>query len=348
MGEEQRMILDMLAQGKISVIEAERLLDALREPGGAPGRTRGASTDQPTFVDRINKVAVEMGEAGQELPQRLSGLIDSLVGLASRFGYSAEQVFEGITSSVEEISKVDLSTTNGSVRLRGWDGTGYRVIARAQVKGVADRERAQAAMAEGLRVSVKDGTLGIDCIDKALLSSLSVDAAVPSRGKYDVLVNSRNGSVTVDGVEARTVEARSMNGRITLERLQAEAVDASTKNGSIYASGELGNATIETANGSISASLNYEHDGSLKMSTGNGSIKVEIPKSPAVQYTVNAGAVNGAVKVDIDDAGTVKSESPHTGARRQASVTVPGPEGSDKSVDVEARAVNGSITVVTA
>lgn len=346
MGDEQKMILDMLAQGKISVDEAERLLEALREPSAAPGGPRGA--DQRTFVNRINKVAAEMGEAGQELPSRLSGLIDSIVGLASRIGYNAEQAFEGIVSSVEEISKVDLSTTNGSVKLRGWDRPGYRVIARAQVKGVSDRECAQAVMAEGLRVSVKNGVLGLDCIDKSLLSSLSVDAAVPSRGRYDIIVNSRNGSVTVDGVEGRTVEAKSLNGRITLERLQAESVNASTKNGSVYASGELGDAVIETANGSISASLNYENDGSLKMTTGNGGIKVEIPKSPAVQYTVNAGAVNGAVKLDVDDTGAVESEPAHPGHRRHASVTVPGPAGSGKNVDVEARAVNGSITVVTA
>lgn len=346
MGDERKMVLDMLAQGKISVDQAEQLLQALGESDAASRRWRGPN-DQRGFVDRINRVAAEMGEAGQELPSRLSGLLDSIVGLATRFSCNAERVFEGLTSSADEIRKVDISTTNGSVKLRGWDGPGYRVAVRAQIKGEADRERAEATLSEGLRVSVKDGTLGLDCIDKSLLSSLSVDAAVPRRGKYDILMNSRNGSVTVDGVEGGSVEARSMNGRITLDRLQADTVHASTKNGSIQASGELGRATIETANGSISASLNYENDGSLKMTTGNGSIKVEIPKNPAVQYTVSAGAVNGAVRVDVDDAGTVENEPARPGHRRQASVTVSGPEGTSKSVEVEAQAINGSITVVT-
>ena len=280
MGDERKMVLDMLAQGKISVDQAEQLLQALGESDAASRRSR-VPNDQRGFVDRINRVAAEMGEAGQELPSRLSGLLDSIVGLATRFSCNAERVFEGLMSSADEIRKVDISTTNGSVKLRGWDGPGYRVAVRAQIKGEADRERAEATLSEGLRVSVKDGTLGLDCIDKSLLSSLSVDAAVPRRGKYDILMNSRNGSVTVDGVEGgrgSEVDERAHNP-IDCRQILC----ASTKNGSVQASGELGRATIKTANGSISASLNYENDGSLKMTTGNGSIKVEIPKNPAVQ-----------------------------------------------------------------
>ena len=52
---------------------------------GSEGRRGGRAFDQRLIADRIAKVAAEMGEAGQELPMRLSNLLDSLVNLASRF-----------------------------------------------------------------------------------------------------------------------------------------------------------------------------------------------------------------------------------------------------------------------
>ncbi|NLM64800.1 MAG: DUF4097 family beta strand repeat protein [Firmicutes bacterium] len=379
MREERKMILDMLAKGKISVEQAEALLEALNGPRndgaagagyahgargsdrafeetaaagrghmhGSEGRRGGRAFDQRLIADRIAKVAAEMGEAGQELPMRLSSLLDSLVNLASRFGYNAEVTLEGLVEQDREIRRIDLSTTNGSIKLRGGDGQGYRVRAKAQVKGVESRAEAQSILEEGLNLVLEDGTLSLDCADKSILSSLSVDVVVPKSGRYDVMLSSRNGSIAVEGLQLGSMEARSANGRITMERVQADSIRSATKNGSLQVSGDLGDASLETANGSIMASLHYEKDGSVRLSTGNGSIRLEIPKSPSVEYTVSAGVVNGTLRMEVDDAGATEERSARPGHVRRAAVTVPGPVGGDTRVDVDAQAMNGSITVIT-
>ena len=90
MSEERKIILDLLAEGRITADEAEQLLDALDEADpydlsdsgqvdqvdqgdlGDLGDQLGARADAIAgdLSDRLSKAVSEMAEAGQELPAR--------------------------------------------------------------------------------------------------------------------------------------------------------------------------------------------------------------------------------------------------------------------------------------
>jgi uncharacterized protein (DUF433 family) len=60
MSEERRRILQMVAEGKVSVPEAEQLLAAVESPGGAAGETGSGPRRKPKYL----RVVVEPIETG--------------------------------------------------------------------------------------------------------------------------------------------------------------------------------------------------------------------------------------------------------------------------------------------
>jgi hypothetical protein len=65
MSEQSRRILDMLAQGRVSVDEAERLLAALSESGKATGQASDAPSDQVKRTPKYLRVLVDDMEDGK-------------------------------------------------------------------------------------------------------------------------------------------------------------------------------------------------------------------------------------------------------------------------------------------
>ena len=194
------MILDMLAKGKISVEQAEALLEALNGHGttarlapGMPtglaaptGLSRGRQREEATCtVPRAGEAdarstSASSPTASPKWRRRWRGRAgashasfepsDSLVNLASRFGYNAEVTLEGLVEQDREIRRIDLSTTNGSIKLRGGDAKAQSQSQSAGEGGGEPRE-AQSILEEGLNLALEDGTLSLDCADKSILSS---------------------------------------------------------------------------------------------------------------------------------------------------------------------------------
>ena len=170
MSEERKIILNLLAEGKITAREAEQLMEALDESDpydlgdsgpvrqvdqvdqvdrGDLGDRRDARADviADDLSERLSKAVSEMAEAGQELPDRLARMLGSMFGsLGWSFGpagVQAERVFESEMPADCAISAVDFATSNGSVKLTGWDRQGYKLVARAMMYTAEEVEAKQ-------------------------------------------------------------------------------------------------------------------------------------------------------------------------------------------------------------
>lgn len=381
MSEERRIILNLLAEGKITADEAEQLLDALDETdlydlGSFDEAGSGDSGDQcdeerlddlsdlgerlgaqaevmaDDLSERLSKAVSEMAEAGQELPDRLGRMFGSMFG---SFGWSpgyvgvrAERTFESEMPADCRISAIDLATRSGSIKLAGWDRPGYKVVARAKVRGADSQAEAERKLASSLRLLLDGGVMRVDCTDQAIRDSLSIEAYVPGASTYDIKVNTRNGSARVESLNSRSMEVRSSNGRVALEDTNAQNTIASARNGSLSARGDLGDAGLDTANGSISVTLSYESAGKIRVNTANGSVRLYVPREARVAYEIDAQTVNGSVKNSLDGAHRITRE---TGARRGGHrglsvITCPDNAASSPPVvAVDARALNGSVSV---
>ncbi len=365
MSEERKIVLDLLAEGRITADEAEQLLDALDETDpydlsdsgqvdqvdqGDLGDQLGARADAIAgdLSDRLSKAVSEMAEAGQELPDRLARTLGSMFGSLGwplgPAGVQAEQTFESEMPADCTVSAVDFATLNGSVKLTGWDRPGYKVVARARVKGAETASEAQRRLAAGLGVSLQGGVMRVECTDQALRNSLSIEACVPRASTYDIKVNTRNGSAKVESLTARSMEVHSANGRVVLEDVAARNATASARNGSVNASGDLGDASLEAANGSVTVTLSYRSAGRLRVNTGNG---LCVPRNACVAYEISAHTVNGSVRSSLNGA-EVKfgAGAGRSSGKSMSLATCPGSAvSSPPVVIVDARALNGSVSV---
>lgn len=380
MGEERKIILNLLAEGRITADEAEQLLEALDEsdlydPGdlgpadlidqdnqgalgepGGPGDVRerpGARADviADDLSDRLSKAVSEMAEAGQELPDKLARMLGSMFGsLGWSFGpvgVQAEQTLESEMPADCVISGIDFTTSNGSVKLAGWDRRGYKVVARATVRGVENKAEAERRLAAGLRLSMEGGVMRLECPDEAIRNSLSVEAYLPRANTYDVKVSSHNGSATLESLTAGLIDVHSANGRVALSDVAAASTTASARNGSLTASGDLGDASLETANGSVSVTLSYRSAGRLRVNTGNGSVRLGVPRDTGVTYEIKAHTVNGSVRASLEGAKVKREPGAGRGAVRSMSLVAHADSAvsSPPTVAVDVRAVNGSVSI---
>lgn len=278
MTDEQRRVLEMLAEGKISVEEAERLLKALLdssrrdtdEPAEFPGEESdyrggdgetGSSTHSDSFEVGANprlevrgfngRVRVNAGSPGSirvraklknpHLVEYSAVQEDDFVtvearpvqpgGMSGPFGESTGANIEVV---VPAATRVDLTTSNGPVELRGTEGGGKLQTANGRIK------------------------------------------VESSKGDLDA--KSSNGAITVRSFQG-ALELATTNSRVGIEDAHGR-VDALTTNGSIKFQGSIepgSSSRLATSNGNVKATLDSEPSLKLTASTVNGRVRCGLP-----------------------------------------------------------------------
>jgi hypothetical protein len=201
----------------------------------------------------------------------------------------------------DEITSVRIDLEAGSVALRGSNSAEIGVERTVDYAGdYPDRETHR----------VEDGVLVLSGCGRYCSASYSVDlpAGLPVTGKTEhgtidltstgeVDVRTSNGSVTLDGIDARIV-ARTSNGKISGDRLGgADGVDVETSNGSIELSiTRPQNVRASTDNGAVRVTV---PDGSYRVTadTDLGGTDVSVPSDPDGEFAIDAESSNGRVTV---------------------------------------------------
>ena len=279
MADEQRRVLEMLADGKIAVGEAERLLKALQDSRrrdadgrvdfpGEEGDDRGAdgetepSTHSDSFEVGANprlevrgfngRVRVHAGSPGSirvraklknpHLVEYSAVQEDDLVTVEARpvqsggvlSGPFGESTGANIEVVVPAAARVDLTTSNGPVELRGTEGGGELQTANGRIK------------------------------------------VESSKGDLDARTS--NGAITVRSFEG-AAELATSNSRMAIEDAHGR-FDARTTNGSIKFQGSIepgSPSRLATSNGSVKVTLDSEPSLRLAASTVNGRVRCGLP-----------------------------------------------------------------------
>ena len=283
MSDEQHMILQMVAEGKITADEGARLLEAI-----------SPKKDFSSGKDRID-------DWGERISSFFSGDPSEWIqNLGSMFGTKMTFLEEqDWTHEAEGVSIIQADTTNGSIITTGTDTSQIMVHARKVVK--APREEDARAFSEHVEILV-------DRVDNRIQISkkhpspppgitVAVHFTIQCPASVDLNLRSTNGKVNVSHIEG-DVNVATTNGKLTMASLSGsitaqstngsihatindlkEALELSTKNGSIKAAIDSGNAPIRlvTTNGSITLALHADFSGMLDASTRNGVIRSELP-----------------------------------------------------------------------
>jgi DUF4097 and DUF4098 domain-containing protein YvlB len=263
--------------------------------------------------------------------------------------------------AVTGAARVNLSTFDGSVEIRGWD--------RPEVLIEIEKVGPDQGAADAITVAAKQegGVITIDIPRPPGLSTdghwrtspgASIIASVPLQA--DLVVRSGDGSVQVRRVDG-TFDLRTEDGSVKLVDVKGRllvrtgdgsirgdglegSVDAETGDGSVVLDGALKGVRIDTNDGSIQLTA---RDGSRMaddwlLSTGDGSIRAELPKGFAAEVDAESGDgrvhVEGLTKDEGRD--TRDGERTERRARRSARGTL-----GDGGKTLKLRSGDGSITV---
>jgi len=256
--EERLMILQMVADKKISAVEAAELLKALG-PGHKEPEPASEPTPAPPFRTRPippppPPVLTGLGSFIENVVEMVTGPLSD--AMEPRYEFPAELTGEFAPDEVQ----IRIVTGSGRVVIQAWDGQGYQASIVAKASGANEEEaRAKAASA----YTVKADATGFDLEAKRWDwggTAVHVVLLVPKGKTY-------------------RVEARTGNGAIEVEGLA------------------MSDTKLDTGNGSIHVSPTGSQPQMLRLRTGNGSIAVRTVKVGAgagfkVEAHTGLGRVN--------------------------------------------------------
>lgn len=345
MSDERRRVLDMLAEEKITVEDAERLLRALNSGS--------------YIEDRVQEVIEEGVEAAGRLGETLAGEM----GLGDRKQVTVVLDEENETHTHDDIFEVgdtprlDVRSSTGLVSVSAGEPGSIRVLA-----SLKDPSKVEySAVQEGDTIKVEAKPRGRSSGFLAGLfgqqHEINIEAVVPAATSVDL--GTSNGLIELSGIEGGGV-VKTSNARIQVERSKG-ALNAETINGRIAVEGFEGSAELTTTNGRVSiregrgqfavttSNGRIDFEGSMepggknRLITTNGRIDVVLDSDPSLKVT--ASTVNGRAKCETP--GFVASVDQRQQGPRRHGLPARELEGTVGAGEAElvAKTVNGSITV---
>jgi DUF4097 and DUF4098 domain-containing protein YvlB len=308
MTEERRRILDMLSEGKVTVEEAERLLEALQ---GARRETRKKSRINAPLspIPGVEALQDTLGGLGEEIGR---GLEESLSEWSE--GDNGDRDEDDKTSMRDDTFAVGANPRlvvrgfNGRVRVRAGEPGSIRVRARLK----KPRGIKYSAVQEGDLVTVeakpnrpsegfRHGQHAGANIEVTVPGTTSVDLAT-SNGPVELRgteggaeVQTKNGPIRVEQFKG-DLNAKTKNAPIAVKTLSGSAV-LSTLNSRVSIEDGRGRFEVRTINGPIKFQGSMEPKSHNKLSTLNGNIKVALDADPSL--TLTAATTNGRVRCEV-------------------------------------------------
>jgi DUF4097 and DUF4098 domain-containing protein YvlB len=212
---------------------------------------------------------------------------------------------EATTSGGHRV-EISTSPTSVSLKTQGRHGPPTDVELRISIPawmpvnlaGVHTNMRVESIQAP-IAVETVEGEVDVTGGD-GLISLRSVQGSVALRGaKGRISVNSVNEDVAVVNSTGE-IMAETVNGEITLDRVNAATVDASTINGDITYAGPIvngGRYSLSTHNGDIILTVPDGSNANVAVSTFNGEFESEFPvplsgtrKGKGFNFTLGSGS----------------------------------------------------------
>jgi hypothetical protein len=272
--------------------------------------------------------SVVLGAAGLVAASLALAACDITVG-ASEYSVREEKTF-AVTGPV----RLALATFDGSIEVRGWDrsevsvevekiGSDQKVVDRIQVKAAQDGnaitiEVPKPSPAEELSWRRSPAAnLVVNVPTKTALVARSGDGSIQVRrinGKVEL--DTEDGSVHVEEIGGDVV-VRTGDGSVEGSKVDGRA-EIRTGDGSIALDGVLTGVKAETRDGrvEVSAKPGSRTGGDWDVTTGDGDVRLEVPKDFGAEVDARTG--DGRVRVDTL---TNTSEGNAADENERASVT---------------------------
>ncbi len=261
MSEEKTMILNMLKEGKISVEEAQDLLEAV---GTETDEGNTQHTDKEKLKIDLDEMKADLKDGFKDFSKTMEGTIRSVVKgfkslglgtvMSTAFGAAKESVEKELILSADGLSGINLKTQSGDVSVTGGDSNDVLIQAVVTARG-SDAENAK-ERAEGIEVihEIEDGTLIVkDSGTKMQITGpYSVDYTITVPRKFGVKLQTMDGDVAIKSIDG-AIRINNYSGDIHCKDC-SESITVNTKSGDIEIEGFTGDINLRTLSGDLTMS----------------------------------------------------------------------------------------------
>mgnify|MGYP001049127037 FL=1 len=332
MEEERKLILTMVAEGKITPEEADALLAALEEEETEAERRRGpgepqdaggagdhaalaeprrAATDEPrSYLEEI--LGSDLSNLGSTLENVMDRVRDELKQIPdhiSRLGLDKKTWVWGLSSHPYVVrfhrrlertrGPVQVVNVKGDVYVETWDQDAVDVEADLVAGGDLTAEVRQALEEEGVTLEQRGDVLHVRALEAlrrkypgVRLDGATLRLKLPRGSNVDI--SAIHGDVEVSG-EPGEVRAEAVHGDLDI-RGGRGLLRASTRNGDVSVERFEGEAVeIDSTHGDISLKASA---GLVKVSAVRGDVHVDVEKARQVRVDTVSGDVQAALSLE--------------------------------------------------
>lgn len=332
MDEERKLVLKMLAEGKITPDEAEKLLDALEgsayEPEMPGPQGLGASAAcfgecrEPRGADEADTKSGTVGDEDHRLEWEGKARADRGAPFETRFEQAIRDIVEGAVDqaakAVEAASKLANKVGAKAIEIGDPEGIGGVIGLFGGVPGVRAAVEKSGTFAPSLsngeiKVDVANGRVSVTGWDgdgyrveargRVRGRDFSAEAASEILARC-VAVDETTGLIEIDQSNDRRVAGLSVNIHVP-RSCRYQRVEIDTSNGSIDVSGlHTERLDLDTSNGSVAVRAVEARE--MSVDTSNGSVTVQC-KADDVSCDTSHGSITAVVEplgseahVDLD------------------------------------------------
>ena len=318
--EERLMILQMVADKKITASEGAELLRAM------DGKLAGAGQVPPTPpepavppvppipgappVPPVPGVPPQYGpdyQAGQSFAGGFASFVEDLVDkVSSAFSEVVGPRYEFTYEVTGEFTAPEIPlrilTGNGRVHVQAWDEPGFKAVIVVRARGTTEEEARNRARDA---YTVKSDGNGFELETRRHeWSDLAVNVTlyVPRNHRYNMETRTGNGHVELTDLVLNEGRLTTGNGRIICRGGQAERLAVRSGNGSVEIETDAADVEAGSGNGSVTLRPLGARTQALRCNTGNGSVRIDIRRlPPAMAYKVEAHTGMGGIHLSVPD-----------------------------------------------
>lgn len=337
--EERLLILQMVADKKITAAEGAELLRALE---GQREEESFAETSPPPGSRRSGAsatLASGLSSLFEEVVERVTGALTDFKGQRYEFPTEISGVFTA------DRVPLKIFSGNGHVELRGWDEPGYKAQILVKARG-ASEDDARRRAEEAYRVTATETGFHLETDRRFDWTDVGVHVTLflPREHTYHVDTRTGNGHIRLEGIALSEGSAKSGNGRITVLGVTADRLYLKSGNGSVEVDGDVADLEATTGNGSLRAIPMGRRSERMQLKTGNGSAAIDTGRlSRAVGVFIDAHTGMGSVSVSRSDM-VYELDERNLGYKHVIAHSE-GYDQAEQKVDIRVRTGLGSISV---
>ncbi|MFC7371040.1 DUF4097 family beta strand repeat-containing protein [Fictibacillus iocasae] len=351
--EEKKMILNMLAEGKISAEEAEKLLYAVGSKRSFSVKNPMKSAGAPS-----GGTAVKVPSTGYKMAKFFDRVVQRIktADFDLNFGPS-EAVHYVFSDSHVMFQHIDVEVYNGSITMLPWDRNDVQIECDAHVYKVPEGSSAKTKFRNETFYDCDATKLRFYSRNKH--QKVNAVISIPRYAFDDIKLATFNGSIKLSDCEASTLHAKATigsisiaecrgtkfkgetaNGTLTVKDCRFDEADAETMNGALRLTLDAKQVRAETMNGSIYCRLASAAEGSAYFKTVTGKIEAELPGEMEIDAELKT--MVGGFVCDFDSL-EVKEEKKEVAKKYLSFIAN---KGSSPQFKVEAEAKTGSISLL--